>query len=117
MKRFVTSFFLAGLFFWSLLVLVVLFLPPKSWQNFLFFFLTLSGALTFTSTLLLYFFILFFLNSGPPRNILRESFWRGILVSLCVCVFLLLKLLNLISLFNVGLLISTVVLLEVYFSQ
>lgn len=117
MKRFVTAFFLAALFFGLLWLLVVLFLPPKDWRNYLFFFLTLSGALTFGLALLLYFLSLLFINTDSPRNTLRESLRRGLLISLCVCGLLLLKLLSLISLFNVGLLVTTVILLEVYFSQ
>lgn len=117
MKRFTTSFFLAALFFWTLWILVLLFLSPSSWQNYFFFFLTLTGGLAFGLALLLYFLTIFFTDADFPRNALRESLRRSFLISLCVCGLLLLKLLNLISLFNIGLLVSTVILLEVYFSQ
>lgn len=117
MKRFITAFSLAALFSWFLWVLVVLLLPPKTWPNYLVFFLTLAGALTFSLALVVYLLVGFFTDPVDPRGTLRESLRRGFLASLCFSGLLLLKLLNLVSLFNVGLLVAVIVFLEVYFSQ
>ena len=118
MKRFITAFCLAALFFWGLWLLIIFGpLPPKTWQNYLFFFFTLSGGLTFSLALLFCFLTLFFSENSFPRDVLRKSLRRSFLISFCVCGLLLLKLLNLISLFNIGLLVAAIVLLEVYFSQ
>lgn len=117
MKRFVTTFFLTGLFFWFLWGVIVLFFPPGPWQNYLLFFLTLAGALTFSTALGVYFLVGFFTDPTDSRATLRKSLRRGFLISLCLSGLLLLKLINLVSLFNVGLLIAVVVFLEVYLSQ
>lgn len=117
MKRFLTAFSLAALFYWLLWGGVFLFLPPQTLQNYLFFFLALLGALTFTSALVIYFLVGFFTSPTDPRGTLRESLRRGFLVSLCFCGFLLLKLLHLVSPFNIGLLVTAIISLEVYFSQ
>lgn len=117
MKRFLTSFAFAASISWLTFTLVVLFTSPGSWQSYVFFFLTLGLALVFTLALCLYFISSAFSPPIAPRLTLRASLRRGFLISLCLCILLLLKLLNLISLFNIGLLVSAVVLLEIYFSQ
>jgi hypothetical protein len=117
MKRFLTSFAFTAFVGWLTFVLTILFTAPNSWQNYILFFSTLVLASTFTLALFLHFISSSLGRSFDSRLTLRASLRRGFLISLCLCTLLLLKLLNLLSPFNIGLLVSAVILLEVYLSQ